>query len=73
MIKLVFCLRRQPHLSREEFQRYWRECHAPLVEISNRFFREPLEIKNGEAMVPDRPGLGVDIDREALARVAQLA
>jgi len=31
MIKLVFCLRRQPHLSREEFQRYWRERHAPLV------------------------------------------
>jgi uncharacterized protein (TIGR02118 family) len=31
MIKLVFCLRRLPHLSREEFQRYWREQHAPLV------------------------------------------
>ena len=31
MIKLVFCLRRQEHLSREEFQRYWREVHAPLV------------------------------------------
>jgi hypothetical protein len=23
MIKLTFCLRRLPHLSREEFQRYW--------------------------------------------------
>ena len=31
MIKLVFCLRRLPHLSREEFQRYWFERHAPLV------------------------------------------
>jgi uncharacterized protein (TIGR02118 family) len=31
MIKLVFCLRRLPHLSRAEFQRYWRETHAPLV------------------------------------------
>ena len=31
MIKLVFCLRRQAHLSREEFQQYWRERHAPLV------------------------------------------
>jgi uncharacterized protein (TIGR02118 family) len=31
MIKLVFCLRRLPHLSRVEFQRYWRETHAPLV------------------------------------------
>ena len=32
MIKLVFCLRRRPELSREEFQRYWHETHAPLVK-----------------------------------------
>jgi uncharacterized protein (TIGR02118 family) len=32
MVKLVFALRRLPHLSRQEFQRYWREQHAPLVE-----------------------------------------
>ena len=31
MIKLVFCLRRRRELSREEFQRYWKETHAPLV------------------------------------------
>jgi uncharacterized protein (TIGR02118 family) len=31
MLRLVFCLRRLPHLSREEFQRYWRETHGPLV------------------------------------------
>ncbi len=31
MIHLVFCLRRLPHLSRDEFQRYWREQHGPLV------------------------------------------
>jgi uncharacterized protein (TIGR02118 family) len=31
MLHLIFCLRRLPHLSREEFQRYWREHHAPLV------------------------------------------
>ena len=32
MIKLVFCLRRLPHLSREEFQRYWLDKHGPLVQ-----------------------------------------
>lgn len=32
MIKLVFCLRRQPQISREAFQRYWREHHGPLME-----------------------------------------
>ncbi len=32
MIKLVFCVRRLPEFSRDEFQRYWRESHAPLVQ-----------------------------------------
>ena len=31
MIKLTFCLRRKQGMSLEEFQRYWRETHAPLV------------------------------------------
>lgn len=32
MIKLVFCLKRRPEMSREEFQKYWYEQHAPLVK-----------------------------------------
>lgn len=32
MIKITFCLRRLPHLSHEEFLRYWHERHAPLVK-----------------------------------------
>jgi uncharacterized protein (TIGR02118 family) len=31
VLKLVFCARRLPHLSRAEFQRYWWETHGPLV------------------------------------------
>jgi len=31
VIKLVFAIRRRPGMSREEFQRYWREEHAGLV------------------------------------------
>ena len=31
MVKLVFVLRRVPELSREAFQRYWRDTHGPLV------------------------------------------
>ena len=41
MIKLSFCLHRLPHLSREEFQSYWRNTHAPLVRKN----REPLRIR----------------------------
>jgi uncharacterized protein (TIGR02118 family) len=41
MIKLVFTLRRREGMSREEFQRYWREQHAPLVERN----AETLRIK----------------------------
>ncbi len=32
MIKLVFCMRRKPGLSLEEFQRTWLEDHAPIVK-----------------------------------------
>jgi uncharacterized protein (TIGR02118 family) len=31
MIKLMFCLRRLPTLSIEQFQEYWLNKHAPLV------------------------------------------
>jgi uncharacterized protein (TIGR02118 family) len=31
LIKLTFCLHRLPALTREAFQDYWRERHAPLV------------------------------------------
>jgi uncharacterized protein (TIGR02118 family) len=31
MIKLVFCLNRRPEIPDEEFHRYWRDEHAPLV------------------------------------------
>lgn len=30
MIKVVFCLRRRPDLTREQFQRYWSEQHGPV-------------------------------------------
>ena len=41
MIKLVFTLRRKDGMSRGEFQRYWREEHAPLV----RRLAETLRIR----------------------------
>lgn len=31
MLKLVMCVKRRAHLTREEFDHYWRNHHAPLV------------------------------------------
>ncbi len=31
MIKITFCLRRRPELTRADFQDYWLNSHAPLV------------------------------------------
>jgi uncharacterized protein (TIGR02118 family) len=36
MIRLVFLMRRQPHLSLEEFHTYWRDEHGPLVAFHQR-------------------------------------
>lgn len=41
VIKLIFCLRRRPTLSFEDFDRYWFERHAPLV----RACAAPLNLK----------------------------
>lgn len=33
MLRVTFCLKRLPHLSRAEFQDYWLNTHAPLVAV----------------------------------------
>jgi len=32
MIRMTFCLKRRPGLTLKEFQDYWRDTHAPLVQ-----------------------------------------
>lgn len=46
MIKFVMCLRRNPKLSRKEFQDYWRDKHAPL-------FMSFAEVHNARRYVQD--------------------
>lgn len=31
MVKLVFCVRKRPDIEADEFHRYWRNVHGPLV------------------------------------------
>ena len=46
----------------------WLE-YFPDDSITNisRVFKTGLEIKDGEAVIPDRPGFGIELDEEALA------
>ena len=55
MVKLVFCLTRLPHLSRDEFHRYWRERHAPLVRESAKALgiRRYVQVHTLETSVND--------------------
>ena len=31
MVKLIYCISKKPDMTVEEFQRYWREVHAPIA------------------------------------------
>jgi uncharacterized protein (TIGR02118 family) len=39
MLKITFCLKRLPHRSAQDFQRYWYEVHAPLVRKHQQALR----------------------------------
>ena len=46
--------------------------HAPfftrnIVVLTDHLTKEPLQIRGGKIAVPDRPGLGIEIDREKIA------
>lgn len=69
MIKLTFCLIRLPHLSRQEFQDYWRDSHALLVMAHRRAlgFRKYVQSHtiSDAARLPlalDRGSMGLDYD-----------
>jgi uncharacterized protein (TIGR02118 family) len=62
--RLLFLLRRRPELSRDEFQRYWREVHAPLVTdrrgaLGIRRYHQVHTIEGGgrEGTVPGFDGI----------------
>jgi uncharacterized protein (TIGR02118 family) len=39
MVKLIACARRKPGITHEEFARYWRQNHGPLVTSVPEFMR----------------------------------
>ncbi len=73
MIKLTFCLTRQPGFTRQAFQDYWFNTHAPLVAS----VREVLRIRRYAQLhsLPDDVSAGLRATRggpESFDGVAQL-
>jgi uncharacterized protein (TIGR02118 family) len=55
MVKLVFCVRRRPDVDEDEFHRYWRDVHAPLVQAhaSALGIRRYVQVHTAYARVND--------------------
>jgi uncharacterized protein (TIGR02118 family) len=69
MIKCVFLLRRQPHLSREEFLAYWRNQHGALAKEVSGVMRmkryvqlHPLDHPMGALLAQSRNSKLMDWD-----------
>lgn len=45
-VKVVFCLNRRPDLSTVQFERHWREVHAPLVRRAIPLFHAVRYVQN---------------------------
>lgn len=60
VVKLVFCLQRRNGSSREEFQRYWRGTHGPLVRryAAALAIRRYVQVHTLDDFLNDRLALG---------------
>lgn len=65
MIKLTFCLVRLPHLTREAFQAYWLETHAPLVASVKDVLRIRRYVQTHS--LPSAVSEGIRASRQATA------
>ena len=45
------------------------EYQLQLLQRANTILKEPLQTRDGLLLVPESPGLGVDVDEDALAEV----
>jgi len=57
-----------PNPGRLEDELLLLECDRSESPIRDGVFCEKITVKGGKALVPDCPGLGVKVDREAMAR-----
>jgi uncharacterized protein (TIGR02118 family) len=65
MLKLIMCVRRLPELTREEFDRHWRDKHAPLVRrhsavLGIRKYIQTIPLPNPVAQTSLQSGRGTE-------------
>jgi uncharacterized protein (TIGR02118 family) len=57
MIKLIMCLKRNPKLSREKFQDYWKNNHAPLFMKNAHIMRAKKYVQSHTITSPLNDGM----------------
>jgi uncharacterized protein (TIGR02118 family) len=60
VVKLVYCIRRRPGMSREEFVRYWGEVHGPIgarIPGLRRLVQSAALTVPGDVRAPDYDGM----------------
>ncbi len=65
MVKLIGCLKRKPGMTSEEFHRYWKETHGPLVQNVPEFWqyiRKYVQSHTLEGQVPGLSGFETSYD-----------
>ncbi len=57
MVKVMVCLKRKPGMSEEEFHRYWKDVHGPLVNSVPEFMRYVRKYVQSHTISPTVPGV----------------
>lgn len=57
MVKVMACLKRRSGMSSEEFRRYWRDVHGPLVRSVPEFTRHVRRYVQSHAVSDHVPGV----------------
>ncbi len=57
MVKLMACLKRKQGMSAEEFHRYWRDVHGPLVKSVPEFMRYVRKYVQSHTISDSVPGV----------------
>jgi len=68
MVKLIACAKRKPGITHEEFGRYWRENHGPLVKSVPEFIRHVRKYVQCHIVSNSAP-LGASSDYDGVAEL----